>query len=211
MKNAQKRILVVDDHPLIRSGLCEAINAESELLVCGEAESCKAAYEAILRLQPDLMVLDLNLIDGNGWNFLEQLRSENHLPPTLVLSVCDEKLYAPRLLRSGAQGYLMKDEPVSIVINAIRKILNGYVAVSENIASALIMNATTSGATVSTACGMDQLSNRELQVCELLKQGMNNKTIADRLGISQKTIGTYKARLMEKLGVRTTHELIEKT
>ena len=213
MTPERKRIFVVDDHPLTRKGLCEAINATEDLCTCGEAEGCREALRKIRDLQPDLLVLDLNLKDGNGWTLLEQLKAENLLPLTLVLSVCDEDLYAPRLLRSGARGYLMKDEPIARMLAAMRKILAGHIAVSDSLASTLIRNAT-GGVNPETASASDsigQLSDRELQVYEMLSQGLGNKAIAERLGISQKTIGTYKARLMEKLGIRTTPELIERT
>lgn len=213
MKQNLRKILVVDDHPLTRKGLCEAINTEKDLCICGEAESCRDALRLIREQRPDLLILDLNLNDGNGWTLLDQLKAEDILPPTLILSVCDENLYAQRLLRAGARGYLMKDEPIAKLLAAIRKALAGHIAVSDTLASALIQNAAGSGnaATVSVQDTMEQLSDRELQVYEMLSQGLRNKAIAERLGISQKTISTYKARLMEKLGVRTTPELIERT
>lgn len=197
------QIFVVDDHPLTRKGLCEAIRAEPDLEVCGEAAGYEEALRSLRAKPAEVLVLDLNLKDGSGWTLLQQLQAEKHLPPTLVLSVCDEEVYAPRLIEAGARGYLMKDEPIAAVLAAIRKILAGHVAVSDKIASRLIQP---SGK--SSAQALDDLSDRELQVYEMLCQRLGNKDIAARLGISHKTIGTYKARLMEKLGVRTTPELL---
>lgn len=205
MNPAPKQIFVVDDHPLVRKGLCDAIRTQPDLAICGEAIGWRDALEAIQALHPDALVLDLNLKDGNGWTLVEHLQTANALPPTLVLSVCDEDIYARRLLDAGARGYLMKDAPIAEVLSALRKILSGHLAVSDAIASRLLQPGNTPAA---EARSREILSNRELQVCEMLSQSLGNKDIAARLGISPKTIGTYKARLMEKLGVRTTPELV---
>ena len=130
------RILVVDDHPLTRKGLCDAIRAQPHLAICGEAEGWREALRLLATLTPDLVILDLNLKDGNGWSLLEHLA--NHLPPTLVLSVCDEELYAPRLLKAGARGYLTKDAPITEILAAIRKIMQGHIAISDAMATRLI-------------------------------------------------------------------------
>ncbi|MEI6655734.1 MAG: response regulator transcription factor [Verrucomicrobiota bacterium] len=203
--NPRKRILVVDDHPLVRSGLCQAITATADLEVCDEADGWHEALEKMQATNPDLIVLDLNLKDGSGWTLLEHLQARGELRPVLVLSVCDEQVYAQRLLKAGARGYLMKDTPIEGVLAAIRKILSGQLALSETMTSLLLENAATPGAPASS---MEQLSTRELQVYAMLGRGLGNKAIADNLGVSHKTIGTYKARLMEKLGYRTTPELM---
>ena len=209
MKAASSRIFVVDDHPLTRKGLCEAIPAEPHLSMCGEAEGWHEALKKVIELKPDLMVLDLHLKDGNGWTLLEQLAKTAPVPPTLVLSFYDEQIYAQRMLKQGARGYLMKDAPITQVLDAIRKILAGHIAVSDTIASRLIQTAAQGPESEQISSeDVTALSDRELQVFEMLRQGVSNKHIADRLGISQKTIGTYKARLMEKLGIRTSPELV---
>ena len=203
--STRKRILVVDDHPLVRSGLCQAIAATTDLVVCGEAEGWHEAMEKTRTAAPDLIVLDLNLKDGSGVMLLEQLHARGELRPALVLSVCDEQVYAPRLLKAGARGYLMKDVPIESALSAMRKILSGQLALSETMTSLLLESALSPRPAASP---MEQLSTRELQVYEMLGRGLNNKTIAENLGVSHKTVGTYKARLMEKLGVRTTPELM---
>ncbi|MFZ4694350.1 MAG: response regulator [Verrucomicrobiia bacterium] len=211
-RTRKKRILVVEDHPLVRKGLCDAINADADLQVCGEAESWHDAQQQVLESPPDLMVLDLNLKDGNGWTLLDQLRAAEKLPPTLVLSVCAEEVYARRLLQSGARGYLMKDEPIPQILEAIRKVIRGHLAVSDAVASNIIGNAAQGDvAAVDARTEMEALSDRELQVFEMISQGLGNKEIAERLGIGQKTISTHKIRLMEKLGVQTTPALVART
>ena len=122
-----------------------------------------------------------------------------------MLSVCDEQVYAQRMLRAGARGYLMKDAPIESVLAAIRRILTGQLALSETMTSLMLEHAGHPGLAASP---MEQLSSRELQVYEMLGRGLSNKTIGENLGVSHKTIGTYKARLMEKLGCRTTPELM---
>lgn len=208
MTNGKKRVLLVDDHPLVRKGLEEAIVVDEDLEVCGEASGWREALEAIKAQRPDIVILDLNLKDGNGWHLLDILKLQPERPPVLILSVCDEEVYAERLLRAGAQGYLMKDASLDTLKKAIRKILTHQVAVSDAIATSLINRATMNHAESDENSELDTLSDREIQVMELLCAGMNNLNIAERMGISPKTVGTYKARLMEKLGVRTTPELL---
>lgn len=204
----RRKVLLVDDHPLTRRGLSDAIDAEPDLEVCGEADGWREALAAIGQQRPDIVVLDLNLKDGNGWELLKKLEGPPVLPPVLVLSVCDEEVYAARLLKCGAQGYLMKDAPIGRVLEAVRKVLDGHVAVSDAMASRLIQSATTGNDLRPGSKEISGMSDRELQVFEFLRQGLGNSTIAERLGLSHKTVGTYKARLMEKMGVRTTSELL---
>jgi DNA-binding NarL/FixJ family response regulator len=203
MNQHRKQILVVDDHPLIRKGLCDAIRAQQDMDVCAEAGSLAEAKTAIVEIQPDAVVLDLNLPDGNGWTLIEDLSLKNTLPPTLVLSVNDEYLYATRLLNAGARGYLMKDTPIQEILTAIRKVLTGHIAVSDAVTDTIAEQKHPGSA----AEAIKILSDRELQVFDLLAQGFSNKIIAERLSVSAKTVGTYKTRLMEKLGLRTTPDL----
>ena len=202
MSSECKTVFVVDDHPLIRKGLCDAVNAQSDLTVCGEAQGIEEASSALSTTTPDILVLDLNLKDGNGCTLMERLTCIGKLPPTLILSVNDEHLYAARMIRCGAQGYLMKGSSIEDSLSAIRKVLAGHVAVSDAVATSLMKPESTSSNDI------DQLSDRELQVFEMLAAGLNNDEMGKRIGISAKTIGTYKARLMKKLGARTTPQLI---
>jgi DNA-binding NarL/FixJ family response regulator len=210
--NAPIRIVLVDDHLAVRTGLRQAIEAEPDLIVSGEASTGQAA---LLLLEPgtvDVLVLDLNLPDANGWALLEQLRTAQRLPPTLVLSASDEHMFARRLLRAGARGYLMKDEPLRRIVEAIRLVHRGTVVASYAIAGQLMKEALEKPephpvADTST-CGT--LSDRELQILAMLSQGWRNKQIAEKLELNEKTVSTYKARMMEKLGVTSTAKLIER-
>jgi DNA-binding NarL/FixJ family response regulator len=206
-------VLVVDDHPAMREGLRSAIAAQPDLCVAGEAATWKSARQLAEELRPDVMVLDLNLPDGSGWTLLDDLKAAGALPPTLVLSVCDEQVYARRLLRSGASGYLMKDEPMETILRAIRDIHRKQLVASASVSTALISEAlgTTAGAAASegTASNVSGLSDRELQIFSLFGQGLRNKEIAARLRLSEKTVSTYKMRLMDKIDLRSTPDLIE--
>jgi DNA-binding NarL/FixJ family response regulator len=207
---SRQQVLLVDDHPLTRKGLRDAINAEPDLQVCAETACWREALRLIDAHRPDIVILDLNLKDGDGWELMKQLDSARASPPVLVLSVCDEEVYALRLLRSGAKGYLMKDAPINRVLEAVRKVLQGHIAVSDAMASRMIQATTAGNDLPCDAKETSGLSDRELQVFESLRQGLGNSAIAERLGLSHKTVGTYKARLMEKLGVRTTPELLSR-
>ncbi len=206
--SGKKRIFIVDDHPCTRQGLASAIDARDDLCVCGEASGWHEAMEKIERLHPDVVMLDLGLPDGYGWTLIEQLKAKDALPPTIVLSMSDEEYFAPRLLRAGARGYMMKTAPLPLLVEAIHKVLAGHIAVSDRVASRLISKGTQLAADASEGVGnWDRLSDRELQVLELLRQGLRARDIAGQLGISRKTVDTYKARLMEKLGIQTDIEL----
>jgi DNA-binding NarL/FixJ family response regulator len=212
MTAAPIRILLVDDHATLRNGLRNAIAEHADLSVVGEAATWREALDRTLELRPGVLVLDLNLPDGNGWTLLEQLATHKMLPPTLILSACDEHTYARRLLRSGARGYLMKDEPLSRVIEAIRQVHQGIFVASPTITNELIQTAITQHdpdlPETSSNSVISSLSDRELQIFTLLGQGWRNKEIADRLGLGDKTVSTYKARLMEKLSITTTMDLL---
>ena len=205
----KKSILVVDDHQLVRQSLCAAINGRPDLFVCGEAASQAQARELILAAPPDLLVLDLSLTDGHSWLLIDRLQAEGKLPPTLVLSVYEESVYVPRLLKAGVRGYLMKDTPITGIMAAIDRILAGHIADSDRQASLLIRQATGKNRKrTSTEAELNSLSDRELQVLEAIGKGLNNQQIAELLSVNPKTVGTYKTRLMEKIGIHTSPELM---
>jgi DNA-binding NarL/FixJ family response regulator len=204
-------VLLVEDHPVTREGLRAAIACQPDMCVAGESATWRGALALARDLAPDVLVLDLNLPDGNGWTLLEQLRGLGALPPTLVLSVCDEAVYARRILQAGARGYLMKDEPIGCILQAIRDIHAGVRVASRAVTSQLMteaLNLQGDPETLDVPSGTELLSDRELQVFSLIGANMSNKEVAAHLGLSQKTVSTYKVRLMDKLGVRTTPELI---
>ena len=203
------KLFLVDDHPFVRLGLRTALEREPDFVVVGEAATFADALARIPALRPDLLVLDLNLPDGNGWTLLARLREAGALPHTLVLSVCDEELYALRLLRAGARGYLMKNEPTEHIAAALRDIHAGNLVASPAILAQLLRD--TIGAPplaeVPPALG-DRLSDQELRVFDLLAEGRRNREIAAHLQLSEKTVSTVKARIMKKLGVHSTAQLL---
>ena len=205
--SAPLHVFLVDDHPFVRLGLRTAIEQHPDFTVVGEADSCAAAIARLPALRPDLLVLDLNLGDGNGWTLIERLRDAKALPPTLVLSVCDESLYAERLLHAGARGYLMKNAPSERIVSALREIHSGQLVVSPAVASRFLRNRLGEEPEPEKAPTGNQLSDQELRVFDLLAEGRRNCEIAEHLGVSEKTISTVKTRLMKKLGVRTTAQL----
>jgi DNA-binding NarL/FixJ family response regulator len=204
------RILLVEDHPSTRAGLAATIATHPDLSVCAQTDSWHEALTRIRELHPDAVILDLQLKDGTGWSLLNTLSASGELPPTLVFSIFQEEAHAQRLLRAGARGYLSKDTPMEKVVVALRKILAGHLAVSDAIATQLISQAVgqdNKSPTEQETRELQVLSDRELQVLQMFSQDLGNKEIAARLNLSAKTVGTYKARLMEKLGVNTSPEL----
>ena len=212
--NESIRIFLVDDHTEIRTSLKDVIDCQPGMHVAGEAASCAEAITEIQAAPPDVLVLDLHLKDGNGWVVLERLAAAKRLPPTLVLSVCEESVFARRLLMAGARGYLMKDAPLPRIVQAIRDVHRGLLVASDLVSSQLMaeavghLNGRTEDESETQSFG--QLSARELQICAMLGAGLRNKEIAYSIGVSAKTVATYKLRIMEKLGVTSTPELVER-
>ncbi|MGA0901046.1 MAG: response regulator, partial [Luteolibacter sp.] len=165
------------------------------------------AMERLREARPDVMLLDLNLKDGNGWTLLEELSAKGKLLPTLVLSVNDELSYGRRLLQAGAMGYLMKNAPIKEIFAAIRKVAAGELAVSPRLSRELVRHAGGRGS-ANAQDELEALSDRELQVSMFLIEGLTMDEISQRLAISAKTVSTYKGRLMKKLRVRTTLQLV---
>jgi DNA-binding NarL/FixJ family response regulator len=195
------KILIVDDHPIFCLGMSELINKEQDLEVCGSIESMKKACEAIGRLKPDLVVIDISLKDGNGIELVQEVKKEYEGLPMLVLSMYDESLYAERALLAGASGYIMKQEAISKVVEAIRHVLNGDIYAS-NTVKEKVFKRLTSHQTADSKSPLDILTNRELEVLRLIGEGCSTKEIADRLHLSIKTIGTYRENLKEKLKLK---------
>jgi DNA-binding NarL/FixJ family response regulator len=194
------KILIVDDHPIFCFGMTELINKEEDLVVCGSIESMKKTSEAIARLKPDLVVVDISLKDGNGIDLVQEIKKEYGLP-MLVLSMYDESLYAERSLLAGASGYIMKQEAISLVVEAIRRILSGDIYAS-NTVKEKVFKRLTNQQTADSKSPLDILTNRELEVFRLIGEGFSTKEIADRLHLSIKTIGTYRENLKEKLKLK---------
>lgn len=203
----KKRILVVDDHPLFRSGLVQLINRQDDLVCHGEADNIAAAKELIAKLKPDLLVLDLRLGHTDSLELIRFLKSEKPNLRILVLSQHDEVLYAERVLRAGAHGYLMKEEATEEVLAAIRTVLNGELYVSRKI-SVLVLRKSLQGGSSAANSGVESLSDRELQVFQMLGAGLGTKHIAEQLKLSSKTIETYREKIKQKLNLSDATQLI---
>lgn len=194
-----KRVVLIDDHPIMRHGLAQLIRAEDGLDVIGEAGSARDGLEIVGRLKPDLAVIDLTLPDKNGLELVKDIRAAYPATQCLVLSMHDETLYGERSLRAGARGYVMKEEAADHLITAIHKIINGGVYISETLNARMLEQVT--GASRTKATGMDALTDRELEILTLIGKGVATKIIAAQLSISARTVEAHRAHIKEKLGM----------
>jgi DNA-binding NarL/FixJ family response regulator len=204
---APTRILIVDDHPLVRESLTTLIQQQPSLAVCGEAGTQDEAMAAIEAASPDLVIVDISLGRGSGLDLVKDIKARFPDLATLVLSMHDEAVYAERVVRAGARGYVMKRESTRKVIDAIRHVMNGELYLSPDIMSSLAKKFV-SGRLPTGALPVDDLSDRELEVFRLLGQGYETREIAHSLDVSIKTIQTYCARIKDKLRIRTGTELL---
>lgn len=194
-----KRIVLIDDHPIMRHGLAQLIRAEEGLDVIGEAGSAREGLEVVGRLKPDLAVIDLTLPDKNGLELVKDIRAAHPATQCLVLSMHDETLYGERALRAGARGYVMKEEAADHLVTAIHKVISGGLYVSESLNARMLEQVT--GAARSKATGMDALTDRELEILALIGKGVATKIIAAQLSISARTVEAHRAHIKEKLGM----------
>ena len=201
------RIFLVDDHPLVREWLTTLINREPNLKVCGEAEDVSQAVRGIVASKPDVAIIDISLKGGSGLELIKSIKVQMPQVAVIVLSMHDEKLYAERSIRAGARGYVMKRETTKRIINAIRQVLLGKLCVSEQMVTALAQKFI-SGQHVDSVSPIEHLSDRELEVFNLLGQGLETRQIADTLNISIKTVQAYCARIKEKLNLSSAAELL---
>lgn len=202
------RVLVVDDHPIVRQGLSQLINQEPDLMVCGQAEDARTALDAIDPSQPDILIVDVSLDGPDGIELLKTIRANDSRLPVLILSMHDESLYAERALRAGANGYIMKQEATERVLVAIRQILGGEVYVSERMAKKMVQQFI-GGSGVSKRSLIDELTDRELEVFRLIGQGHGTRQIAEELHLSVKTVESYYAHIKEKLFLKNARELVQ--
>ena len=197
---ARARVLLVDDHPIFLEGLAELIQRQPNLTCCGQCRSARDVLSAVMQLKPDLLLLDLRLKDGDALDLLPQLNELHPGLPVLVISQADQELYAERVLRAGARGYIAKEEATEEVLNAIATVLAGKVYVNPKVADRLMLNFIQGGAH-SIPGTLDCLGNRELQVYRLLGEGYATRRIAQHLGLSIKTVQTYRENIKRKLGL----------
>jgi DNA-binding NarL/FixJ family response regulator len=206
-KLCKRRILVAEDHPLVRQALRQLINQQPDLVCCGTAEKVSELSPAVRAGNPDLLLLDMGLRDGNSLPYVQTLREEFPSLGILVVSQCDENVYAEPALRGGANGYIMKEQASDEIFNAIRHILSGEIYLSPRVAARL--SGQFSGVRQQTGIpALEDLSARELQVLQLLGAGMGTRAVAVELGLSVKTVESYRENLKAKIGLRTGEELV---
>ena len=203
----KRKVFLVDDHPLVREWLTNLINQQPDLTVCGETETAPKAREAIAALQPDIAIVDISLKDSSGIDLIKDLKQAQPRVAILVLSMHDESHYAERALRAGASGYIMKRETTRKVIDAIRRVLEGKLYVSETVAEAMTARFVR-GKPAADLSPIEHLSDRELEVFEMLGRGLGTRQIAESLHVSIKTVQAYCARVKEKMNLNSATELL---
>ncbi|MGN6643003.1 MAG: response regulator [Verrucomicrobiota bacterium] len=204
---SQTRILVVDDHPMMRQGLAQLINNEPDLTVCGEADTAGEALNLVSSSQPDILIADISLPDKNG---LELIKDVHVLCPDiliLVVSMHDESLYAERVLRAGGRGYVMKQEGGKKLMQAIRQVLSGQIYVSEKM-SAKILEIFSGRRNQTGSSPVERLSDREFEVFQMIGEGRGTRQIAEHLHLSVKTVEVHRANIKQKLALKTATDLV---
>jgi DNA-binding NarL/FixJ family response regulator len=199
------KVLIVDDHPMMREGLRSLISREQDLTVCGEAETVGHALDAVTNLDPDLVLADITLPGRSGLDLIKDIRALRPAVLVLVISMHDELLYAERVLRAGARGYIMKQESGSKMMQAIRQVLAGRIYLSRKMSARILENVAGKSAKASS---IERLSDREFEVFQLIGRGNSTAQIAKELHLSTKTVETHRAHVKEKLDLKTMPELI---
>lgn len=205
----KSRVIIVDDHPIFRMGMAELLNQEEDFYVCGLAEDIAGARRMILDQAPDLAIVDITLAGDNGLDLVKEFSARKLPLPILVLSMHDEQVWAERAIRAGARGYIMKKEASENVISALKNIRAGRIHVSARIMERLLDRLQMKSESP-TSSRVDLLTDRELEVFRLLGTGLSTREIAERMKLGVKTIGTYRDRVKQKLGIKTAAELIRR-
>ncbi len=209
-RSKQSRVMIVDDHPLIRERLADILNREPDLVVCAEAEDRRGALDALSQHAPDLVIVDLTLKNSDGLELIKDIRVRWPRLRVLVVSMHDESLFAERVIRAGARGYITKQEATRNILVAVRRVLAGGIYLNEKAASHLLTRL--AGVQQPGLAGpAELLADRELQVFELTGYGLNTHQIAQRLHIGFKTVETYRARIREKLNLKDANELLQRS
>lgn len=204
--SARSKVVLVEDHPMVRERLAQIINKDLEMEVVGEADNIREALSLIDKAKPDITIVDITLRGSSGLELIKDLKALGVLTPVLVLSMHDEALYAQRSLRAGARGYISKDEDSSEIIHAIRRVLAGDIYLSPSMTEKVVQRFSHSEKTT-TASGISSLSDRELEIYRLFGQGRNTKEIGQLLSLGENTVSTYRHRIKLKLGLKNFTEL----
>ncbi|MBN1795937.1 MAG: response regulator transcription factor [Sedimentisphaerales bacterium] len=207
-KTKKTRIIVVDDHPIVRQGLSQLINHEPDLEVCAQAEDAPQAMSLIKQFKPDVAIVDISLKESSGMELIKDIKTSYPSVSILALSMHDESLYAERALRAGAKGYIMKSVATEKVVDAIKQILADRIYVSDKMSAKMMRKMVGAGPEVG-ASAIERLSDRELEVFTLIGQGNSTRKIAEHLHLSVKTIETYRAHIKEKLNLTDATELLQ--
>lgn len=208
MISSKRSIIIVEDHPVLREGLKKIINHEEDLSIIGEAWDVRSAWAAIKAKKPDLVIIDISLGESNGLELIKELKVHYEELPILVLSMHDEALFAERAIQAGAKGYITKSEQSDVLLAAIRKVLSGKYYVGESIVSR-IFNRLFDYPKNLKKSPIERLSNRELEVLQLMGMAKGSRQIAEALYLSIKTVQTYQQRIKDKLGLNNATELIQ--
>lgn len=200
--------MIVDDHPIFRDGITQLINTQPDLFVCGSVSSANLALSAVEQLKPDMLILDISIQGTNGIELMKSIRAQHPTLPAMMLSSHDENLYAERALRAGARGYVMKSAAPEKVVEAVRRILSGGLYLSEAIGSRLLDTFLNGRITAGSSSGVEQLSDRELEIFRALGEGRGTREIATTLFLSVKTVETHRAHIKEKLKLQSATELV---
>jgi DNA-binding NarL/FixJ family response regulator len=202
-----RRVLIVDDHPIVREGLRSIMDGEDDLMVCGEAETVREARIAIEELAPDVVVTEFSLRQGDAVDLVREVRARHPDLPVLVLSSHDEAIYAERMLAAGASGYIMKQAAGDQFLGSLRHVLDGHIYVSEAVGNNMIHKFAAGGLRRS-ANPIDRLSSRELQILHMIGKGMSTRETAETLHLSIKTIESHRQRIKRKLNLNTGSQLV---
>jgi DNA-binding NarL/FixJ family response regulator len=203
----KRRVLLVDDHPLVCEGLTQRINTEADLVVCGQARDAHSALEAIEKLQPHIAVVDIALGTGSGVELVKDIKVRYPHLPALVLSMHDETLYAERSLHAGAQGYVMKQEETAVLLQAIRQVLRGQVFLSDKVKNGIVNRLGGNLPQGQVTSLIKKLSDRELQVFQLIGDGYATHEIAEQLHLSMKTVASHRENIKKKLNLTSGEAL----
>lgn len=204
----RRKVLIVDDHPLVREGLTDLINKEKDIVVCGWAKDIPQTIKAIEKLKPDVVTVDISLEKASGLDLMKDIKARFPGLPILALSMHQESIFAERSIRAGAKGYITKQEATKKVITAIRKVLEGRLYLSETMKEKLVYSLIGNKDSDTGSSLTDRLTDRELEVFRLIGQGKATRQIAEQLCLSAKTIETYRSRIKEKLNLSSGSELL---
>lgn len=208
-ESVRKRILIIDDHPIVRRGFAMLINHQPDMVVCGEADGPEEALALLQELDPDLAIVDISLRDSaSGIDLIREFRKRGARLPVLVVSMHDESLYTERALRAGAKGYIMKHEVDAEMVRALRCVLNGGIYLSEGMSRQLLSGDGETRAASSESL-IEKLSDREFEVFRMLGRGMGTRRIAETLNVGIKTVETFRSRIKDKLHLDDGNQLVQ--